>query len=159
MRKHFAKLAILLVLLFNSNVIANDIKDNVETAEVKYVVDGDTIHLYTGGEIIKTRLYGIDCMETSPIHRTYHQAYNAGITIEEVINQGRLATKILKKIIKENNNKVYFKTMGVDRYGRLIAIIYDKNHKSINDMLLKTPYCIPYEYNKNFTNASKNVII
>ncbi len=128
---------------------ANDIKDiknsnNLELARVKEVIDGDTIHLDTGYSIVSTRLYGIDCMETSLIHRTYHQAYDQNTTVEKIMYQGQSAKKILNDIIKDNNRSVYFKTVGVDHYGRLLAIIYDKNFKNINNMLTQTPYCIPY---------------
>lgn len=122
---------------------------NLELAKVKSVVDGDTIHIYTGDKITKVRLYGIDCMETSKIHRTYRQAYENNITIEEVISQGNKATKELAKIIKNNNNFVYFKTMGIDIYGRLLAILFNNNFQNINDMMLETDYCKVYVFNKN----------
>jgi len=149
--KFYYHISILTLIIVNLSTYANDITDTknpkyLEIAEVKRVVDGDTIHLYTGGEIIKTRLYGIDCMETAPIHRAYHQAYDRKTTVEDIINQGNLATKIFKKIIKENNNTVYFKAMGIDRYGRLLAIIYDKNYVNINNKLKENNYCEPYVF-------------
>jgi len=121
---------------------------NVELAKVRRIVDGDTVHLYTGAETIKTRLFGIDCMETSKIHRAYRQAYDNKISIEDVIKQGKSATNKLKDVIRHNNNYVYFKTMGVDRYGRLIAILYDRDLKNINEFLIESGYCSSYRYKK-----------
>ena len=124
-------------------------KCNVQLAQVKRVVDGDTIHIYTGYQVIKVRLYGIDCMETSKIYRAYRQAYENKTSIEDIIKQGNFATSELEKIIKENNNHVYFKTMGIDVSGRLLAILYDKNMTNINDKMLNTGYCPVYVFNKN----------
>lgn len=134
--------------MINLNVFASNIKDTkyLEIGEVRHVFDGDTIQIYTGGEAFNVRLYGIDCMETAPIHRAYHQAYDKKTTVEDIINQGNSATKILKEIIEKNNNKIYFKTMGIDHYGRLLAIIYNMQKKNINNMLLKNPYCIPFDF-------------
>lgn len=123
--------------------------DNVELAKVKQIIDGDTIHIYTGGEIIKSRLIGIDCMETLKIHRAYRQAYENKLSIEEIIKQGKYATKELKNIIKANGNYVYFKSMGVDKYNRLLVILYDNNKENINEKLLKSGYCPAYTYKKN----------
>ena len=148
MKKIIFTISGLVVLMVNLSVFAGDIKDtrHLEIAEVRQVFDGDTIQVYTGGEAFSIRLYGIDCMETSPIHRAYHQAYDNKTTIENIINQGNLAAKILKEIIEKNNNKVYFRTIGIDHYGRLLAIIYDMRKSNINNMLLKNPYCVPFDF-------------
>lgn len=122
---------------------------NVELAKVKRVSDGDTIVINTGGQNIKARLLGIDCMETNKIHRAYRQAYENNLTIEEVLTQGKNATLELKNLIKMNNNLVYFKTMGIDYYGRLLVILYDKNFNNINDLMQQTGYCPAYVFAKS----------
>lgn len=88
-------------------------------------------------------------METSKIHRAYRQAYDNKISIDNVVKQGNLATNELEKIIKANNNLVYFKTMGIDRYGRLLAILFDRNMTNINDKMVETGYCPVYMFNEN----------
>lgn len=163
MKDKILNIALILILIFNvytlstqANICSSNIKNNeninsilnVELAKVKRVVDGDTLNLYTGSEIIKTRLFAIDCMETSKNHRAYRQAYDNNLSIEEVINRGEKATMALKRIISENNNYVYFRTLGVDKYNRLIAILYNRNFENINDMLVKTGYCLIYKYKK-----------
>jgi len=155
MNKLILAMPILMLVCFvqwNSNVWASkhDITatedvissfNNLERAKVRHVVDGDSINIYTGDNITRVRLYGIDCMETSNIHRAYRQAYENKITIEDVIAQGNFATKKLDEIIKKNQNWVYFRTMGIDHYGRLLAVLYDKDFNIINDMMLESEYC------------------
>lgn len=131
----------------NNNEDINNLY-NVELAKVKKVSDGDTVVLYTGGQDIKARLIGIDCMETGKIHRAYRQAYENNLTIEEIVARGKNATTELKNIVKKNNNLVYFKTMGIDYYGRLLVILYDKNFNNINDQMQKTGYCPAYVFKK-----------
>ena len=163
MKDKILNIALILILIFNvyisstqANICSSNIKNNeninsllnVELAKVKRVVDGDTLHLYTGSEIIKTRLFAIDCMETSKNHRAYTQAYDNNLSIEEVINRGEKAKMALKRIISENNSYVDFRTLGVDKYNRIIGIIYNRNYENINDMLVKTGYCSIYKYKK-----------
>lgn len=116
---------------------------NFEICNVEKVVDGDTIVVNTGYESFPIRLYGIDCMETSKNHRAYHQAYDNNIKIGQVISNGNKATNELKRIIKENHNTLYFKTSGIDKYSRLLGILYDKNFNNINSQMKQ--YCEAYK--------------
>ena len=119
---------------------------NTETVQVIKVVDGDTIHINQGGNDIKVRLYGIDCMESSANQRAYKQAYYNHTTIEEITGKGKQAKKDLEKILAENDNQISIKTYGKDKYNRVLGVIYDNSGKSINDMMLNTPNCIVYNY-------------
>lgn len=126
-----------------------DTKYHVESAQVKKVVDGDTIHVYTHQDILKIRLYGIDCMETNDSHRAHWQAYTNNMDLQDVIKSGIKAKNKLKEIIKQNQNEIYFKTITIDKYGRLVGIIYDKNLNNINEKLIKENHCKTYNYKKN----------
>lgn len=130
--------------LKNNDNISN--KYNFQLAKVEQVIDGDTVYLRVGGEVIKTRLKNIDCMETSDIHRAYRQAYDNNLRIEEIIFQGKLAKNELNEIIKQNKNFVYFETLGIDKYGRMLANLYDKNFNNINEIMEKSNYCTTYIY-------------
>ncbi len=140
----------LMDIFFVEKFKTNDInsKYNVELARVIKVIDGDTVKLDTGGENFNARLKGIDCPETSVINRTYKQAYESNISTQETIQKGKIATKELKKIIAQNNNKVYFKTLGIDKYSRLLVNLYDNNLESINEKLVKSGLCTNYNYKK-----------
>lgn len=85
-------------------------------------------------------------METPKIHRTYKQAYENKLSIEEIIKQGEYAKKELKKIIKANEGYVYFKSLGIDKYNRLLVVLYDKNKENINEKLIKSGYCKVFTY-------------
>ena len=69
--------------------------------EVK-VLDGDTLQLKKGQEIIKVRLYGVDCPEK-------RQSF------------GPQATKFAERFI--GNKKVTMETVNTDRYGRTVGLV------------------------------------
>lgn len=123
-------------------------QEGMQKVKVSNVADGDTVYLLLDNQPVSTRLIGIDCFETGKINRAYRQAYEGKITIEEVIKKGEFAKYELQSIIKQNDNEVYFKCSGVDKYGRLLGEIYAKNHKNINKMMLKTGFCNEYLYNE-----------
>ena len=74
---------------------------------VKRIVDGDTVHLRDG---TKVRLHGIDTPERD-------QPY------------GKQATRQLDRLI---GSKVYVVEKDVDRYGRLIGVIYTPEGVNVN---------------------------
>lgn len=114
--------------------------------EVPSAPDGDTIKIKLPQGVYSVRLVGIDCYETSKIHRAYKQAYENSLTIEEVIKKGNEATDYLVEILKKSNNRVKFQLEGIDKYGRFLGVIYDKNGNNINKMMMNNGMCLPYEY-------------
>lgn len=113
--------------------------------EVIKILDGDTIKVkIETGNKFDIRLKGIDCYETSKIHRAYHQAYDDNLTIDEVINKGNVATEYLKTLYSKAKT-TSFDFMGVDKYGRVLGIIYfDK--LNVNNELKTKGICKPYEF-------------
>ncbi len=56
---------------------------------MKKIYDGDIIQAkVNNGNKFSIQLTGIDCYETSKIHRAYKQAYVDKLTINEVIKKG-----------------------------------------------------------------------
>lgn len=113
--------------------------------EVLKIYDGDTIKVrMDNGNKFSIRLSGIDCYETSKIHRAYKQAYIDRLEINEVIKKGNDATKYLKKLYRNSRN-VSFDFMGIDKYGRVLGIVYFDD-LNVNEELLKKKVCMPYIY-------------
>ena len=113
--------------------------------EVVRIVDGDTIKVkLESGNKFSIRLQGIDCYETSKIHRAYKQAYVNNISIDDVIENGNSATQYLKELHKKSN-ATSFDFRGIDKYGRVLGIVYFDN-LNINQELKNKKLCMPYEY-------------
>ena len=66
-------------------------KTKIELVEI---YDGDTIKAKINKEEFSLRLIGVDCFETSTINRTYKQAYENNLKIQDVIKQGENAKNI-----------------------------------------------------------------
>lgn len=108
------------------------------------IYDGDTVYVQlNNGNKFSLRLIGIDCYETSKIHRAYRQAYEDNIKIETVIEKGKDATNYLKTLHKKSND-IFFDLAGIDKYGRALGVLYF-NNTNINELLLKENYCKPYD--------------
>ena len=120
-------LIILLCLINVHSYAENNLPDTLY-AKVIRVVDGDTINLiHKKFGKIKVRLAEIDTPEKK-------QPY------------GQEAKKELKKIV--NNKVVKLKKITIDRYGRVVGIIYYKNIE-INHYLVINGYAWCYKrYNK-----------
>ena len=135
------KILIVLIMFFINSfiVLAND-KIPIKLLNI---YDGDTINAeYKNGNIFSLRLYGLDCFETSDIHRAYRQAYINKIKIDDVIKRGIKAKKYVEDIYLKTN-KVSFVFNGVDKYGRVLGILYFDD-KNVNEMLLKENLCMPF---------------
>lgn len=90
------------------------------------------------------RLVGIDCYETSKIHRAYKQAYIGKLDIDEVIKKGDKGKTYLKNLLK-NSSSTSFDFMGVDMYGRVLGVVWF-DELNINEELLKNGGCMPYTF-------------
>lgn len=103
-----------------------------DTCVITRVVDGDTVKARCNGQDTTIRLTLIDSYESKRNSRSYRQAYEQHLTIEEVVNRGKQDTVIAKKelegktvILKHNSNN------SVDRYGRDLGELY-LNGTSVN---------------------------
>lgn len=101
-------------------------------AKVIKIADGDTVTVQkNNGDLVKVRLYGIDCPESD-------QAY------------GNAATRFTNKAVL--NQTVEVKVINTDLYGRSVAII-KYNNTSLNAELVRNGYAWYYpQYckSKNF---------
>ena len=103
-----------------------------------------TISFFTYAEEIRVRLYGIDCPESS-------QDY------------GYQATQYTKSLAL--GKTVTVEKQDIDRYGRLVGIVYLPDGKILNELLVKNGYAWVYDkychleicnYWKELENQAKN---
>jgi endonuclease YncB( thermonuclease family) len=112
------------------------------------IVDGDTVNVKINDNEFPVRLVGIDCFESSDNNRAYKQAYVNKITVGEVISKGKKSTEYLNYLHKKSNNQVFLDFRGLDKYKRVLGIIYfgDDN---INEIMHSNGGCMKYVYAKN----------
>ena len=84
---------IVLILLYFSPAFA---AEKIEAQVIK-VTDGDTIEVLIDNKQETVRLLGVDCYETYPNNRAYKQAYTEKITVEKVVELGKLAKYYVQK--------------------------------------------------------------
>jgi micrococcal nuclease len=90
--------------------------------EVIKVLDGDTLHVQRGREVVKVRLYGVDCPEK-------RQSF------------GSQATRFTTEFILHKKAKV--EIMDTDRYGRTVGIV-SVGRKMLNRELVRSGYAWTY---------------
>lgn len=113
--------------------------DYDEISRIKYIVDGDTLHLKDGR---KVRLIGINAPETSHGNRAAEPF-------------SREATAMLKQIFRNKPavSLVYGKEKH-DHYGRLLAHIFTADGKNVQSVLLRQGYARAITFPPNTLFAS-----
>ena len=135
-------ITIIYLIFFSQNIFAFQSKISIKNLKV---LDGDTVKVtFESGNKFSIRLIGIDCFETEPIHRAYKQAYYSHLSIDQVIYKGFEAKNYLENLHKKAKN-ISFVFQGVDKYGRVLGILYFDNI-NINQHLLDKGFCLPYVY-------------
>jgi len=123
-----------LCLIWNigCNNETKELNPNLIAGHVTGITDGDTFTLLTKEKNqIKIRLYGIDCPEKK---QDFGQAAKQELSIL-IFNKDVLARK-----------------KDIDRYGRTVAIVYDKNNTCINEVMLESG--LAWHYLKYDTNPA-----
>lgn len=111
------------------------------------VIDGDTVVVSNFlHQDLYIRLVGIDCYETSAIHRAYKQAYENKISIDEVLKRGQESTNILNKFLEQNKEQLVLEAQGLDKYNRILGIIY-AGKTNINEYMVQYGRCAEFVYN------------
>ncbi|MEA3468980.1 MAG: thermonuclease family protein [Thermodesulfobacteriota bacterium] len=106
--------SVFIVLFFALTI--DGIADDLLTARVGKIIDGDTIRVQYKAQNILVRLWGIDTPE-------YHQAYS------------KVAKKYTEQLV--NNSLVRLEEKDWDDYGRMVAIVTMKDDRCLNEELLK----------------------
>jgi len=106
------------------------------------IIDGDTVdialHSDDTGKIFKhrVRLFGIDTPES-------HPPLSNPDRLKEM-EAAKEAKEALKKRLEENDNLVIAHFHKFDKYGRLMATLYDKQGDDINKWLITSGYAQEY---------------
>lgn len=141
MKQKLILLILILSLIFNKAYA--DGKIPVTLIKIK---DGDTIDVKLNNNTFPVRLIGIDCYETSKIHRAYKQAYSNNLSVDMVVEKGILSKQFLEELYKNCNKQVFLEFMGLDTYKRVLGVIYF-GEINVNETMKNKGGCLPYEYN------------
>lgn len=97
---------------------------------VTRVIDGDTVVAIVNGMETRVRLYGIDAPEMGQVY-------------------GPAARLRLMMLLGLHADKMTVETTGIDRYGRVIGILYDGD-RDLNKMLIEDGFAWHYKkYSKD----------
>jgi endonuclease YncB( thermonuclease family) len=94
------------------------------TGPVVRVSDGDTIVVSKNGEQIRVRLYGIDTPEKRQVFGTQATRF--------------VSQRVLHKTVRVDE-------VDTDRYGRVVAMVYNDGPQSLNEQLVQAGLAWVYE--------------
>lgn len=115
--KNFRLPFILWLLLFQLSCKApSDSSENIFQVKVTKVSDGDTFHGISGSSKYKFRLVEIDCPEKNQEYGWQATAFTTGL--------------IFGKTVK-------IQQTGIDRYGRVLCLVYLEDGSCLNELLVK----------------------
>jgi len=165
------KLFYILLLLFSYSC-KESTKANKEENEVKIpcrvvkVIDGDTFTCtLKNGEEIKVRLIGVDTPESREGPKLERDAERTGLSKKEILRMGKEATEYTKKLLPKGE-VVYLEqdVQPTDRYGRVLAYVWLKDGRMLNELLLlegmAQVYTIPpnVKYQERLLKAQKKAM-
>jgi endonuclease YncB( thermonuclease family) len=123
--RHF--LLVFLFVLFLTSLAYSGSPIRTVDGYVTKVVDGDTIHLNSGGTSLKVRLYGIDTPEIEI------RNIRTGMVVKEGQPYGEEAMRALGG--KVDGQNVRLNIMNVDRYNRIVAMVWRRNRNVNREMV------------------------
>ncbi|HSA07642.1 MAG TPA: thermonuclease family protein [Candidatus Gastranaerophilales bacterium] len=131
-------------------------------AVVKRVVDGDTIKVEYQDKLESVRLIGIDTPESRINKRTHLQTREYNQDAVTIVELGKKAKNYTNSLVKAGDKvKLEFDVQQRDKYRRLLAYVWLKNGKMLNEEIIKNGYAqaltIPpsVKYEKRFLKAYK----
>jgi len=147
----------ILLCLSNNICLAQD-----DFVVVKKIIDGDTIKVNYQNNLESVRLIGIDTPESRINKRTYLQCSEYGKDTATILIMGKRATTYVKSLVKSGETvRLEFDIQKRDKYNRLLAYVWLKNGKMLNEEIIKNGYAqlltIPLDvkYEKRFLKAYK----
>lgn len=106
-------------------------------AKVVRVVDGDTLKVELNGRVENIRLIGIDTPESKVNKKAKKDAARSSQDIKTIVSLGKAATSFTKSIIKPGDLvDIEQDVQSRDRYGRLLAYVYLKSGKMLNEEII-----------------------
>ena len=128
-------------------------------ATIIKINDGDTLMALVNNETTKIRLLDVDCYETKKNNRMKFLQKYYGLSIDEVIQNGKQSRKKLKNLLKDHRY-IRVEWEKRDSFGRILGKVYLDDIKSagvidVNQYMLETGGCNKY-LPKNEMKKSKN---
>jgi len=137
--------------------------ENTTPCTLVRVVDGDTFHCrLSSGEEVKVRLIGVDTPESSDNPKARRDAERSGQSLEEIIKMGKASAEFTKRLLPKGET-VYleFDVQKTDRHGRLLAYVWLRDGRMLNEVLLREGYAMVYtippnvKYQERFLQAQR----
>lgn len=137
--------------------------ENTIPCTVVRVVDGDTFHCrLSSGENVRVRLIGVDTPESSDNPKARRDAERSGQSLEEIIKMGRASAEFTKRVLPRGET-VYleFDVQKTDRYGRLLAYVWLRDGRMLNELIVREGYAMVYtippnvKYQERFLQAQR----
>ena len=117
-------------------------------ATITKISDGDTFSALVNNEDTKIRLLDVDCFETGKNSNTKFQQKYYGLSVDEVIKNGKQSRKKLKSLLKDHR---YIRLIWEKRdgFGRILGKVYLDDIKSagvidVNQYMLDQGGCNKY---------------
>ena len=128
----------------NSNIQVFSYNGLYKNCKIVDVYDGDTFKacFYYNGELIKYtfRTLGYDSPEMKPKLNKKNRNIEKKKAIE--------ARDYFIKLTNDKNGIVKIKFGKFDKYGRILATVYNKNNKNVNNLMIESGHGIPYDGGK-----------
>ena len=139
--------AVLSVFLIAQSAFAHEF-----VATIIKINDGDTLTALVNNETTKIRLLDVDCYETKKNARAKFQQKYYGLSLDEIIKNGKLSRKQLKNLLK-NHKYIRVEWEKRDSFGRILGKVYLDDIKSaevidVNLFMLEQGACHKYVKDK-----------
>jgi len=161
MFKLFIKLIIAVIFSFSPLISLAKTSPDYNVI-VQRVVDGDTIKVIYQSKLESVRLIGIDTPEFRINKRAYLQTQEYNKDAETIVSLGLAAKEYTNSLVKKGDTvKLEFDVQKRDKYKRLLAYVWLKNGKMLNEEIIKNGYAMPLtippnvKYEKRFLQAYK----
>ncbi len=107
-------------------------------------LDGDTVRVRIGPREEAVRLIGIDSPEVPPNERALDQARRMGVSLRDVLELGRRATREVASRLGPPGTRVRLEldVQKRDRYGRLPAYVWLPDGTMLNERLLREGWAV-----------------
>ena len=126
------------VMLVAGLAVAGPVSDSVKVIRV---VDGDTLKVELAGRKESVRLIGIDTPESKANKKAKKDAGRSNQDVKTIVSLGKAATEFTKSIIKPGDwVTIEQDVQARDRYGRILAYVYLKSGKMLNEEIIAAGY-------------------
>jgi len=111
--------------------------EDIWSAKVLSVVDGDTLKINYKGKQESVRLIGIDAPESRPNKKAKNDAQRSGEDLKTITAMGKVATNYVKNLLKPGDTvRIEFDVQRRDKYGRLLGYVYLPNGDMLNEEIV-----------------------